>query len=238
MKNVNGKKGTGSTRFVAILLSTSLVAATAHAQNLNGAASKEVRGWISEAQTFIEVTIDVPKAESVSLAQWELKDGQKTVAKCIGIVPPENFSGGVSGNTSEFLQNGPLPVASLKPAKPVEERLGSQNINVQGFFYPIRAKNSLVIGTELVLRSEKLEASYVTAPGTTYLLLSDGWHWAAKRDKPDALSGVKVPVQTELHLLFVAKSPVPAKLSLFFADKRVASVQVSARKPDRNPSGN
>jgi len=203
---------------------------TGTAQNLNGVASKEVRGWISEGNTFVEVAIDVPQAESVSLTQWELKDGQKAVAKCIGIVPPENFSGGVSGNTSEFLENGPLPVASLKPAKAVQERRGSQNINVQGFFYPIDVKNSLVIGTELVLRSQKLETPFVTAPDTTYLLLSDGWHWAAKRDKPDALSGVKVPVQTELHLLFVAKSPVPPELSLFSADKRVASVQVSARK--------
>jgi hypothetical protein len=188
-----------------------------------------MRGWVSPNNTLVGVVIPLPAADAVDLTAWELRKNGETMAKCIGVVPPNEFAGGVSGVCSDMRDNTPLPLGGLRPAEKVEDRRGNQNNNVQGFFFNVGVKNSLILGSELVLKSARFDTPYVTDPSVTYLLLSDGWHWTLKREKADALSGVKVPIGSELHLLFVGKGSGRSRLDLFCSGKRVGSVDLEER---------
>jgi hypothetical protein len=180
---------------------------------LKGQASSELRGWTSEGKLLVVVTVPLPSRPSVALHKYELRADGRLLGQCVGIVPPERITGGVTGMSSEVRDNTPLPIAGLRPARTVTNTTGSRNVNVIGVFYPLAVDNGLVVGQKLTMTSAGADSFVLADPSITYLLFEDGFRNTTEmRDTKQ--SGFQVPLKEKVSLLFVVAPPVSPLVEL------------------------
>jgi hypothetical protein len=173
---------------------------------LKGQASSELRGWTSEGKLLVAVPVPLPSGRSVDLHKYELRSDGRLLGQCVGIVPPEQFAGGVTGKVNQVRDNTPLPVAGLRPAGTVKNATGSLNITIQDFFYPVSVNNCLIVGQKLTMTAAGAGSYALADPSITYLLRPDGFRWTSEM-KGTKQSGFKVPLTEKVSLLFVVPSP-------------------------------
>lgn len=183
---------------------------------LKGQAASKLRGWTAAGKLLVVVTIPLPSRPRIALDKYELRAEGKLLGRCIGIVPPEKFAGGVTGMINQERDNTPLPVAGLQPDRTVRNAVAMSDVNVQGFFYPLTVTDGLIVGEKLTMTSAG--GAFVLAdPSITYLLLGDGYHFSSEL-RQTKQNGFRVPLKEKMSLLFVVVPPVSPVVELVSDD--------------------
>jgi hypothetical protein len=194
---------------------------------LKASSSLELRGWASEGKILLVVTVPAKDERTLDLGKIYLsKEGNK-ISSCVGLVLPKKVAAAITGHYGEWKNNEPIPVESLKPAKPVKPAVGSTDISLMDFFLDITIVDGLVAGNDLSVSAEGKNSLFVASSGITYLLLSDGYHWTIEKKGGVKRSGVRLPAGGDWQLLFVIPNRETPNLDLVRADGTTQQVEIT-----------
>lgn len=203
---------------------------------LKGTISQQLRGWIVPGKSLATVRVPLKRGIVVDIGKYTLQKEGKVLAECIGLALPEMTSAGITGNLNAGSSNTPLPRLGLRPQKTVEERTTTTDVSYVNSFASLRVKKGIVVGQGLKLRPEDDSHVFLASRETTCLLASDGYKTTTEMDEHVERSGLKIPWQDTIRLLFATPMIESAVVELVSADGTSEVVQLIASEKVRGTS--
>jgi hypothetical protein len=171
--------------------------------------------WCSRDKLLIIAEYPV-REEIMRVGEFVIRQGNEQIGVCVGIVPPEKFSGAMAGSVSGY-RHSSIGVGDLAPVFRKRSDWGPNPRMEFSKTKPIRC--SFIVGDQLTVDAREAPDQVVSAPTTTYLLFASGQHIAVSNSFGESESvtipnGLWMPRQKTLKLLFVVTKPGKGKLTI------------------------